>query len=179
VLGIALVGGAALLASGGGDDAGSEPPPATETAAAGESSETLAKRDAGLALAHPSGWKRGERRGIVNLESPDRCVAISLSAPVPATGSRRLFADTVAGLRRTFGKVDARLEPAAEPIGGRPTKSALVAVRTKRGRPVVIRVSVSRGKRFAHLTQVVFRAPPCEAAAEQTRAIVSSIEFSR
>jgi hypothetical protein len=121
VLGIALVGGAALLASGGGDDAGSEPPPATETAAAGEPSETLAKRGAGLALAHPSGWKRGERRGIVNLESPDRCVAISLSAPV----------------------------------------------------------SVSRGKRFAHLTQVVFRAPPCEATAEQTRAIVSSIEFSR
>lgn len=180
----AVIGGLVLLAD---DEEGSEPiEPAVERSpeevaaelAERTLTESLEKEDAGVKAAYPEGWRRSEESGIVSLESPDRCTVISLSAPAAAAEAKQLREDAIAALRQSFKKVEVRRnKPGA--LGGLPTTGALLAVRNEQGNNVLIDIAVSRGKDLAHLTQVVLRAPPCEAATPQRALIVDSLEFSR
>lgn len=140
--------------------------------------ESIEKEEAGLKVSYPEGWKRSERSGIVTLESPDQCTAISFATPVAAAQAKRLREDSIAALRRTFKKIELRRGTAQE-VGGAPTTGAAIAVRNKQGNPILIRLAVSRAKEFAHLTQVVLRAPPCENSDTQTALILGSVEFTR
>jgi hypothetical protein len=139
--------------------------------------ESLERPRDGYEAAYPAEWVVAERKGIVNLESPDRCIAISLSAPVPTAQAGRLERDLTASLRRTYGKL--KVVRRSERIGGKPTRTSFVAVRSKTGDPVVVRQSVTPGAELAHLTQVIQRAPPCEAYSEQAGLILGSIEFTK
>ena len=130
-------------------------------------------------MQYPAGWKRSERDGIYNLESPDRCVVIALSAPAAASTAGRLFDDTIAGLRRNFGKLRTRPPTREADIGNAPTETRLIAVRTKAGQSVVIQVSVSKGQELAHVAQVVIRDPGCAASIQQSGVVVGSIEYRR
>lgn len=179
----AVIGGLILLT----DDEGSEPvEPVVERnpeEVAAELSErtlteSLEKGDAGITGAYPDGWSRSEESGIVNLESPDRCVVVTVSAPVGANQANMLRRDTIAPLGRSFEKIEVRPGPKQE-LGGVPTSGATVAVRTKQGSAVVVRIAVGKGRKFAYLTQVTYRAPPCEAASAQVDLILDSLEFSR
>jgi RNA polymerase sigma factor (sigma-70 family) len=140
--------------------------------------ESLVKRQVGLTGAYPPDWRRSERFGAVRLESPDRCVLISLSAPAKAADAARLREDSIAVLRKLFDKSSVRPEPPSR-LGGAPTTGAVMAGRKGKRPPVAVHLRVSRGKKLSHLTEVLFRIPPCEEAAPQTQLILDSLEFKR
>lgn len=172
----ALIGGAVLLATGDDDGDGSS---ADSVGASSDGlGETLRRPREGMSVSYPEDWRHIRRPAGDLLASADRCTVISLSAPVAADRAEGLLRESLRVLERSFAKGEAR---ATEPsrLGGVPTREALVAVRNRRGDPVVIRVAVSRGPKLAHITQVVLRAPPCEENADDTAAILSSVEFSR
>ena len=129
-------------------------------------------------LAHPPDWRRSKGDGVLALESPDRCTVISLAAPADKSQAKGLREDTIAALQASFKQSEVR-RARRQTLGGRPTTGAIVAVRNKQGHPVVVRVAVSEGAELAHVTEVVLRAPPCEAAAPVTAQILGSIEFRR
>ena len=140
--------------------------------------ESLEKEDAGLRAAYPEGWRRSESSGIITLESPDRCIAISLSSPATAAQADQLLRDSIKGVQASFKRAEIRRSQ-QRTVGGRPTSGALIAVRNKQGKPVIVELAVSKGKQLAHLTQLALRSPPCEAAAPQMDLIIESIEYSR
>jgi hypothetical protein len=43
----------------------------------------------------------------------------------------------------------------------------------------VIQIAVSRGKQLSHLSQIVYRRPPCKAVAAEARLITDSIVYTR
>jgi hypothetical protein len=177
----AVIGGLVLLA---GDD--SNEPAAGDEPSAEEQvqelidrtlTESFEKEETGLAVRYPEEWKLSEGRGLVTLESPSRCVAISLSAPGAASESGPLLEDSIASIRRSFGGAEVRRNKGS--VGGLPAMGALVGVANKQGNPVVIRLNVARGKRFSYLSQVVLRVPPCQADAAQATLILDTIEYSK
>jgi hypothetical protein len=173
----ALIGGFVLLVGGDDDDDGDS---AESIAERSGLTERVTKRDAGLSVFYPEDWRRTEREGIINLQSPDRCAAVALSAPVPADLSGRLLRDSAAGIRRSFSGAVVGTGRQRTPIGGAPTRIAVGVIR-QRGLPgTVVRVAVSRGRELAHLVQQVVRDPErCTEGAEQARAIIDSIQYTR
>ena len=172
----ALIGGFVLLAGDDDDDEGT----AESAAERSGLTERVTKRDAGLSVFYPEGWRRAEREGIITLESPDRCAAVALSAPVSAQLTNRLFTDSVAALRRSFRDAVVRTRRRAPAIGGAPTSLAIGAVRPEGGRGVVLRLAVSRGQELAHVVQQVVRNPEgCGDNSRLAGAIVDSIEYTR
>lgn len=142
-------------------------------------SEEISIRDAGIVVRHPADWMSSKRRGaIINVESPDRCVVVSVSAPAESGLAGRLASDSIDALRAQLGKTRERKLQRSR-IDGRPTESSLVAVRSKKGAPVVVRQSVSKGKRFAYLTQTLYRAPPCAESSPTADLIVQNVELSK
>jgi hypothetical protein len=177
VLGVALIGAAVLLATGGNDTDEAESDPATTATA--ELTQTLTKADAGLEARYPAGWTRSERRGIINLESPDHCAVVALSAPVPASQGGRLMEDLVGQLRRSAAKATVRREPSPVQIDGKPTESSIVALKTKQGAAAVVRISVTRGPELSHVAEVVIRGAQCEQSALAAGTILQSIDYER
>lgn len=183
VLLAALIGGGVLLLTG--DDSGSdsdEPDPAEQAQLQAEAlqrllPETTEVKEAGIEIPHPKDWKVQKRGALVNLESPDRCIALSISAPVEADLAGRLMRDSIKGLEASFGKT--KVEPqTARQLDGLPTQGALVEVKTE-GATVVVRQTVSKGTKFAYLTQTVFRAPPCADTAPVADQIVANTQFDK
>jgi hypothetical protein len=172
----ALIGGFVLFVGGDDDDDNS----AESIAERSGLTERVTKRDAGLSVFYPEDWRRTEREGIINLQSPDRCAAVALSAPVPTELSARLLRDSAAGIRRSFSGAVVGTGRQRTPIGGAPTQIAVGVIR-ERGVPgTVVRLAVSRGRELAHLVQQVIRDPErCTEGAEQARAIIDSIQYTR
>ena len=90
-----------------------------------------------------------------------------------------LHSDTLSRLRRSYPQAQVSRQKGSRPIGGAPTRSALVAVRAEGGGAVLIRTAVSRGPQLAHLTQMVIRDLECVRTIAEGQAIVESIEFTR
>jgi hypothetical protein len=173
----ALIGGFVLLVGDDDDDDGS----ARSAAERSGLTERVTKRDAGLSVFYPEDWRRTERSGIINLQSPNRCAAVALSAPVPADLSDELVRDSAAGIRRSFrGRAVVGTGRQRAPIGGAPTQLAVAVIRVPGEPGVVIRLAVSRGRELAHMVQQVIRDPErCTEGAEQARAIIDSIQYTR
>ena len=172
----ALIGGFVLLVGDDDDDDGS----AASIAERSGLTERVTKRDAGVSVFYPQDWRRTEREGIINLQSPNRCAAVALSAPAPADLSNRLLRDSAEGIRRSVPGAIVGTGRQSAPIGGGPTQIAVAIVRAKGEPGVVIRLAVSRGRELAHLVQQVVRDPErCAEGAAQARAIIDSIEYTR
>jgi hypothetical protein len=179
-LGVVLVlaagiGGIALAFTGGDDEASSNP---GAQASSIELQETLRRKAAGLSVDYPSDWRHTRKGQLDSLESQDRCTVVSFSAPVGAGRAPSLLKDSVRVIGDSFPRAGVQGQPASQ-LGGLPTASSLLAVRNKQGNPVVIRLSVSRGPKLAHLVQVVLRAPPCAESADETAAILQSVVYGR
>jgi hypothetical protein len=180
-LGVVLVlaagiGGIVLAVTGGDDDEASSSQQAQASSI--ELEETLRRKAAGLSVDYPSSWRHTRKGPLDSLESPDRCTVISFSAPVGAGGAPRLMRDSVQLIGDSFQRTGIRGQPVSQ-LGGLPTANSLLALRNRQGNPVVIRLSVSRGPKFAHLVQVVLRAPPCAESADETAAVLQSVVYDR
>jgi hypothetical protein len=183
VLGAAAI-GAVALALAGGDDDSDEPPSAAELAqqradeVARLLPEKVSNAEAGIVVRHPADWKDSKRGPIINIEAPDRCIVVSVSAPAGSGQAGRLGRDSVAALGATLGKTREQKLKRSE-IDGLPTESSLVAARSESGAAVVVRQSVSKGKRHAYLTQTLYRAPPCAESSAAADLIVENLDLSK
>ncbi len=141
-------------------------------------SEKIADRATGIEVRYPEGWKATKGDLLINVGSPDGCLVVSIGAPVGAAAADRLGGDLVADLEQRYGKIQ---EQALEPseIDRLPTKGSLVAVRNREGGPVVIRLSVAEGERFAYLIQTVYRGPPCAESSPTADLIIENLDLSK
>lgn len=183
VLGAAAI-GAGVLALAGDDEDGDDPASTAELAqqqadeVEGLLSGKTSNGDAGIVVRYPADWKGSKSGEVVNVESPDRCIVIRVSAPVQAGLASRLAGDIGDSVAAQFGKArEEKLERSE--IDNLPTEGALLAVESKRGTPVVLRQTVSKGKRFAYLTQTLYRAPPCAESSPTADLIVQNLELSK
>jgi hypothetical protein len=164
--------------SGGGDVTQSAADADPQALADERLTEQVRDRGEGISARIPESWKQSSEQGLISLESGDRCVAISLAAPVGKSSAGSLLDDTVAELRGEFeGAQVQRL--GAQRIGGLPGETVVLQVKPAKGDQVRVLITVGRGKQQAYLTQVVLRDPACGDALVDSQLVVNSIEYTK
>ena len=150
----------------------SKPPALTEA--------TTVKED-GLTVGWPEDWSQSRERASLRLQSPDRAVAISVSAPAivkAARGRRIVLNDALKAIRRNYTRVRVtRGRPGR--LDGYPTAQAVVSARNRNRVPVRILVIVAWRKRLAYLVEVFSaeNAPGRRLVEAQT--ILSSVRLTK
>jgi hypothetical protein len=175
---LALIGGLVLLIAGGGSDSGSKTPPLVAALQGKFLKHTVVVPDKGISVRRPSNWKDSKTNGVVALQSHDRCLAMTLSAPLPAGRSRGLRTDSVALLRRSYQNAKVRSAPSA-PVGGIPTSSYAIRLTDPKGNPIKVLLSVGTGDKYAYLTEVVVRDPSCQGDLQLANLVLSSLQYSK
>ena len=175
----ALIGGLVLLIAGDDDDdSGAEVDQEQVTELQEEVlARTVADPKLGISVRRPGDWKHAKKDGVITITSPDRCVSMTLAAPIDAEKSKRLRDDAIQSFREGFKNVRVQGAPDKE-VGGIPTTNDSVTV-TREGDEVVVLLSVGKGEKYAYLTEVVVRDPACEGAVQRAQLIISSIEYSK
>lgn len=177
LIALAALGGGILLAT---DDDSDETTTRVDPEQLAEERLTEEVRDArnGIAAAIPEGWSQRRRSGLITLESADRCVSISLAAPVRSPQADSLLDDTVAQLRREFK--GARVQKGSgQRVGGLQGPGAVLVVENSEGGTVRVLITVGRGKRKAYLTQVVLRDPSCEESLVESQLVLNSVAYAK
>jgi hypothetical protein len=178
---LALIGGLILLITGG-DDSGSD----SSTKSTADVTElqnrfldrSVVNTDAGISIRRPASWKVTKAHGVTNIQSKDRCLAIQLSAPVPAGRAKALRTDGIDVLRGQFK--NAKAQPATSSnIGGVPTRSDTITFTDPKGNDVRVLLSVGAGQKNAYLTEVVVRDPSCQGDLQLAQLMLSSAEFTK
>ena len=178
---LALIGGPILLIAGG-DDNGSD---STAQVAADVTElqsrfldRTVVDPDEGISIRRPASWKVTKAHGVTNIQSKDRCLAMQLSAPVPAGRAKALRKDGINLLRGQFK--NAKVWPAASSnIGGVPTRSDTITFADPKGNDVRVLLSVGTGQKNAYLSEVVVRDPTCQGDLQLAQLMLSSAEFTK
>ncbi len=138
----------------------------------------MAVPDKGISVRRPANWKDTKRSGVVALQSHDRCLAMTLSAPRDAGQAKALRRNSIALLRRSFG--NARLLPAPDsPVGGVPTTSDALSFTDQKGNPIRVLLSVGTGRKYTYLTEIVVRDPRCQGDLQLGQVVLSSISYTK
>ena len=178
---LAWIGGLILLIGGRGGDGDSISPskPAnTESLQQRFLERTVTDRDNGISIRRPAAWKVSRRHGVSNIQSKDRCLAMQLSAPVPAGKADELRRDGITVLRGQFQ--DAKVEPAPKSrIGGIPTTTSRVSVKGAKGNGAAVLLSVGAGRKNAYLTEIVVRDASCQGDLQLAQLMLQSARFSK
>jgi hypothetical protein len=175
----ALIGGLVLLVAGGGGDSGSDTPHQVSQQLQDRFlKHTVVQTDKGISVRRPANWSDAKSHGVVSLQSHDRCLAMTLSAPVPAGRAKGLRSDSIGILRRSYKS--AKVGPAPDSdVGGIPTTSDTVALTDQKGNPIRILLSVGTGDKYAYLTEVVIRDPRCQGDLQLGQVVLSSIQYTK
>jgi hypothetical protein len=179
---VAAIGGVVLLATDGdegeeNDSSGSSQAQATQLSDQ-ILAQTVVDRRAGISVRRPSDWTDTKKNGAIVVQSHDRCLVLSLSAPADADGAGKLLNDSLAVLANAYKNV--RASPAGHgQVGGIPTTAKTATFKDRRGHQIRIVVSVGKGKRYAYLTEVVLRDPSCQGDLQRAQVILSSVDYSR
>ncbi len=175
----AVIGGLVLLVAGGGDEAStSGASPQASQLQDRFLRQTVVVPDRGISLRRPGNWKDSKNGGAIALQSRDRCLAMTLSAPQGAGRAKGLRDDSIALFKRSFA--NARVRPAPDsPVGGIPTTSDALSVTDQKGNPIQILLSVGTGERFAYLTEIVVRDPRCQGDLQLAQIVLGSIQYTK
>ena len=173
-----MIGGLVLLIAGGGRDSGSKASPQVSNLQDRFLQHTVVNAENGISVRRPGNWTDAKRNGVITLQSHDRCLAMTLSAPVAAGQSKGLRSDSIALLRRSYG--DAKVGPAPNSqVGGIPTASNTVGFTDQKGNPIRVLLSVGTGTKNAYLTEVVVRDPTCQGDLNLGQIVLSSVQYSK
>jgi hypothetical protein len=176
----ALIGGLVLLVTGGGggDSASDDTAKQASNLQDRFLKHTVVEADKGISVRRPANWKDSKRGGVVTLQSRDRCLAMTLSAPQNAGQAKGLRTDSIAVLKRSFG--NARVLPAPDsPVGGIPTTSGALSFTDQKGNPIRVLLSVGTGRKYAYLTEIVIRDPRCQGDLQLGQVVLSSIQYTK
>jgi hypothetical protein len=176
---IALIGGLILLIAGSGDDKSGSVATADVTELQNRLLDrTVVDSDKGISVRRPASWEVTKKGGVTNIQSKDRCLAMQLSAPVPAGRAKALHKDGITVLRSQFG--NAKVQPAASSrVGGVPTRSDTINFTDSKGNRVRMLLGVGTGKHNAYLTEVVVRDPSCQGDLQVAQLMLRSLEFTK
>jgi hypothetical protein len=132
----------------------------------------------GISVRRPGNWRDKKGNGVITLLSPNRCVSVSLTAPVEASEARSFHRDSLAALRQLHEKV--QVGPGGRgKVGGIPTMSDTISVADEKGNRRSILLSIGRGKQHTYLTQVVVGNPRCQQDLAVAQVILGSIEYTK
>ena len=132
----------------------------------------------GISARRPADWTATERGGLFSVQSPDGCLALSLSAPRRASEAKRLREESIAILRRT--NKGARVRPTGTArVGGIPTTSDVITFPNGKGGEARTLLSVGTGETHAYLTEIVVGDPACQGDLQLAQLILSSITYSK
>jgi hypothetical protein len=177
----ALIGGLVLLVTGDGGGGDSHSNNTAKQASDLQDKflkRTVVDADKGISVRRPANWKDSKRGGVVALQSHDRCLAMTLSAPQNADQAKGLRSDSIAVLKRSFG--NARLLPAPDsPVGGIPTTSDALSFTDQKGNPIRVLLSVGTGDKYSYLTEIVVRDPRCQGDLQLGQVVLSSIQYTK
>jgi hypothetical protein len=115
---------------------------------------------------------------VISLQSHDRCLAMTLSGPVPAGQAKGLRSDSVSLLRHSYKNAKVASAPSSQ-VGGIPTTSNTVSFTDPKGNPIKVLLSVGTGVKNAYLTEVVVRDPSCQGDLGLAQVVLSSIQFTK
>jgi len=132
----------------------------------------------GIVVRYPAAWSQDKRDGLIILKSPDRCAAVTLSAPGPPEKATAIRKEALKALRRSFKRITVR-PGSGDPIGGVPTTGRVVDFEDRKGRPVRIILSVGTGSKYAYLSQTLLRGPSCSSSLLDAQLILSTLELSK
>jgi hypothetical protein len=178
LIGAALIGGLVLLFAGGGDDSDTKASHPVSEAQDKFLQHTVVQPDKGISVRRPANWSDSKNNGVVALQSHDRCLAMTLAAPVPAGQAKGLRSDSVDLLKSSYN--DAKVGPAPDSdVGGIPTTSDTVSFTDQKKNPIRVLLSVGTGQKNAYLTEVVVRDPRCQGDLQLAQVVLSSIQYTK
>jgi hypothetical protein len=178
---LAIIGGIVLLIAGGDDDNGnnsSSTSPQVKQLQERFLKHTVVDVEKGISVRRPKTWSDKKDNHVIALQSHDRCLAMTLSAPVEASKANGLHDDSIAVLKRSFKNTKVHPTPNDKRIGGLPTTSNTLTF-NQGGDQVRVLLSVSKGDKYAYLTEVVVRNPSCQGDLQLGNLILTSIEFTK
>jgi hypothetical protein len=178
LIGLAIIGGIVLLLTGGGNDNGSKTSPQVKELQDRFLKHTVVDVEKGISVRRPKDWQDSKNNHVITLTSQDRCLTMTLSAPVDASKANGLHDDSIAVLKRSFKNAQVGPAPNGQQIGGIPTRSNTLRV-TEKGHPVRILLSVGKGDKYAYLTEVVLGNPACQADLRLGNLILTSVEYTK
>jgi hypothetical protein len=174
----ALIGGFALLIAGGGDDSDTQASKQTTQLQDRFLAHTVVVPDRGMSVRRPADWSDSKKGGVIALQSHDRCLAMTLSAPQGADEAKGLRDDSIALLKHSFG--NAKLRPAPDSdVGGIPTTSDAITFTDQKGNPIQVLLSVGTGDKYAYLTEIVVRDPSCQGDLQLAQVVLGSIQYTK
>jgi hypothetical protein len=174
---LAVIGGIVLLIAGGG---GSSEPSSSDISKVQDQilTHTVVNPDRGISIRIPEKWTSNKRSGVVNVQSQDHCLAMQFAAPLPAGQAKRLRTDGVKTLRGQYKKVVVRPARGVQ-VGGIPTTTDAITVTDDKGRQVRLLLAVGTGKKYAYLTETVFRDPSCTADLRVANLVLQAVQYTK
>jgi hypothetical protein len=176
----ALIGGLVLIfaGGGGGDDSASNTTKQVSQLQDKFLKNTVVVADKGISVRRPANWKDSKHGGVIALQSHDRCLAMTLSAPQGKARAKSLRTDSIAVLKRSFR--NARVLPAPDsPVGGIRTTTDALSLTDQKGNPIRALLSVGTGQKYAYLTEIVVRDPRCQGDLQLGQVVLSSIQYTK
>ncbi len=167
-----------LLIAGGGGDSDSEASKQASQLQDKFLAHTVVVPDKGMSVRRPANWSDSKKGGVIALQSHDRCLAMTLSAPQAADDAKGLRDDSVALLKRSFGNAKLRPAPDSE-VGGIPTASDAITFTDQKGNPIQVLLSVGTGDKYAYVTEIVVRDPSCQGDLQLAQVVLGSIEYTK
>jgi hypothetical protein len=126
----------------------------------------------------PGNWTDTKKSGVINIQSHDHCLVMTLSAPALAGKAGELRTDGIKTLRSQYKNV--QVQPATgSQVGGIPTTTDAITVTPSKGRQVRILLSVGTGSKYAYLTQVTYRDPACTGDLQLANLMLRSVQYTK
>ena len=177
---LAVIGGIILLIAGGGGDNNSSSPSSSDVSQVSDKvlTHTVVNPDKGISVRIPANWSSRKSNGVISVASHDRCLAMQFAAPVPANQAKKLRTDGLRTFRSQYKKVV--VKPAApSQVGGIPTTTDAVTLTAAKGRQVRLLLDVGTGKKYAYLTETVFRDPSCTVDLHLGNLVRSNVQYTK
>jgi hypothetical protein len=170
-----VVGGLVLIADGDGGSA----PPAREEAdmQPGGLGETLEDAENGIAVSWPSDWRNLEKGEVVAFQSPDRAVAVAISAPAATVAADQLRRDAIASAAAGYEKPVVR-PGKGRTVGGLRAEGATISGNGPGG-PSTSLVAVAEGREKAYLLEVLTAADAPSGRLVEAQLILNSLRLSK
>ena len=178
LIALAIIGGIVLLIAGGGSSNNSKTSPQLQAAQDQILKTTVVDVQKGISVRRPKTWRDTKRNHVISLQSQDRCVTMTLAAPVDSSKANGLHDDSIAVLKRSFGNAKIQPTPSGHQIGGIPTRSNTLSF-TQRGHQIRVLVGVGKGNKYAYLTEVVVGNPACQTDLQVGNLVLSSIQYTK
>jgi hypothetical protein len=139
---------------------------------------TVVLPDKGISVRKPANWKSTKSNDVINIQSQDSCLAMNISAPVPANKANALRQDGIKTLRGQYKKVVVRAAQGPD-VGGIPTTTNAITVTDSKGRQISVLLSVGTGKKNAYLSEVVVRDSRCVTDLQLANLMLGAAQYTK